>query len=151
MKNTASVISAIRFRCWSRKAYAAFASIGRCVTIGCLRKEVADSSLSKQKAMGSTGRAVCSIAHVWEGITEEKEDNYGIPPEKGAFLFCRIVERIMLPSFFPVISGIHPYNKKGQEIFSLKRTKNYIDTDYRNLYNLLASHYNPTIRVLFYK
>ena len=38
----------IRFRKWSRKAYAAFASLGRCVTIGCLPKNVADCSLSKQ-------------------------------------------------------------------------------------------------------
>ena len=41
----------IRFRRWSRKSYAAFASIGRCVTIGCLRKNVADSSLRKQDAV----------------------------------------------------------------------------------------------------
>ncbi len=40
-----------RFRRWSRKAYAAFASIGRHVTIGCLRKNVADSSLRKQGAV----------------------------------------------------------------------------------------------------
>lgn len=41
----------IRFRRWSRKGYAAFASIGRQVTIGCLRKNVADSSLRKQDAV----------------------------------------------------------------------------------------------------
>lgn len=45
----------LRFRQWSRKAYAAFASIGRCVTIGCLPKDVADCSLSKQKAGTATG------------------------------------------------------------------------------------------------
>mgnify|MGYP007010752613 CR=1 FL=1 len=49
MRNTSPAAPTIRFRRWSRKAYAAFASIGRCVTIGCLRKSVADSSLSKQK------------------------------------------------------------------------------------------------------
>ena len=52
MRNTSPAAPTIRFRRWSRKAYAAFASIGRCVTIGCLRKNVADSSLSKQKAAG---------------------------------------------------------------------------------------------------
>lgn len=41
----------LRFRRWSRKSYAAFASIGRNVTIGCLRKNVADSSLRKQDAV----------------------------------------------------------------------------------------------------
>lgn len=45
----------LRFRQWSRKAYAAFASIGRCVTIGCLPKDVADCSLSKQKAGTAAG------------------------------------------------------------------------------------------------
>lgn len=45
----------LRFRKWSRKAYAAFASLGRCVTIGCLPKSVADSSLSKQKSGTSAG------------------------------------------------------------------------------------------------
>ena len=45
----------IRFRKWSRKAYAAFASLGRCVTIGCLPKNVADCSLSKQNAGTSAG------------------------------------------------------------------------------------------------
>ena len=51
MKRKQSPGHTIRFRRWSRKAYAAFASIGRCVTIGCLRKNVADSSLRKQDAV----------------------------------------------------------------------------------------------------
>ncbi len=40
--------SSIRFRRWSRKEYAVFASLGKCVTIGCLSKSVADKSLAKQ-------------------------------------------------------------------------------------------------------
>lgn len=39
----------IRFRCWTRKGYAMFSSLGRCVTIGTLGREVADASLKKQK------------------------------------------------------------------------------------------------------
>lgn len=39
----------IRFRKWSRKAYAAFASIGKCVTIGHVSKSIADNSLSKRE------------------------------------------------------------------------------------------------------
>lgn len=50
-KNTSSATTVLRFRRWSRKAYAAFASIGRQVTIGCLRKNVADSALRKQNAV----------------------------------------------------------------------------------------------------
>lgn len=49
MKKSLPIRRTLRFRRWSRKRYAAFASMGRCVTIGCLRKNVADCSLSKQK------------------------------------------------------------------------------------------------------
>ncbi len=40
--------ASIRFRRWSRKEYAVFASLGKCVTIGFLSKSVADQSLAKQ-------------------------------------------------------------------------------------------------------
>lgn len=55
MKKKQSYRTSLRFRKWSRKAYAAFASLGRCVTIGCLPKSVADSSLKKQKAGVTAG------------------------------------------------------------------------------------------------
>lgn len=48
----------IRFRRWSRKAYASFCSLGKCVTIGCLRKGIADASLGKQSDGCVTGFAV---------------------------------------------------------------------------------------------
>lgn len=38
----------IHFRCWSRKAYAMFCSLGKYVTIGALKKGIADVSLQKQ-------------------------------------------------------------------------------------------------------
>jgi adenosylmethionine-8-amino-7-oxononanoate aminotransferase len=38
----------LRFRQWSRKGYAVFAGLGKCITIGTLSKGVADSSLAKQ-------------------------------------------------------------------------------------------------------
>ena len=41
----------IRFRYWNRKKYAIFYSLGKCVTIGNLKKEIADVSL------GQIGRA----------------------------------------------------------------------------------------------
>lgn len=40
----------VRFRQWSRKAYAVFASLGVCVTIGQLRKNVTERALCKQQA-----------------------------------------------------------------------------------------------------
>ena len=79
MRNTSPAAPTIRFRRWSRKAYAAFASIGRCVTIGCLRKSVADSSLSKQKAAGTAGHAGCGEESAWKGETEGRETDTGIP------------------------------------------------------------------------
>lgn len=41
----------LHFRRWSRKSYAAFISLGRCVTIGHLRKNVVESSLLKQHSV----------------------------------------------------------------------------------------------------
>ena len=38
----------VRFRYWTRKGYAAFSSLGLCVTIGQLRKNVTEQSLTKQ-------------------------------------------------------------------------------------------------------
>lgn len=43
--------SALRFRRWSHKAYAVFASMGRCVTIGQLAVHIADRSLQKQHSV----------------------------------------------------------------------------------------------------
>ena len=40
-------ISMLRFRRWSRKAYAVFCSLGKHVTIGCVSKGIAEASLSK--------------------------------------------------------------------------------------------------------
>lgn len=37
----------LRFRRWNRHNYSTFCSIGRCVNIGCVRKEIADKSLKK--------------------------------------------------------------------------------------------------------
>lgn len=43
--------ASIRFRRWSRKRYAAFCSVGRVVTIGCLDKGIAEASLRKQQGI----------------------------------------------------------------------------------------------------
>lgn len=58
MKRTIIRTSSFRFRRWNRKAYAAFASIGRHVTIGLVHKSIADKSLAKQVCVGST--AICN-------------------------------------------------------------------------------------------
>lgn len=53
MKRPIVHTSSFRFRRWSRKAYAAFASIGRHVTIGYIHKDIADKSLAKQVCTGT--------------------------------------------------------------------------------------------------
>ena len=40
-------IRRVRFRRWNRHSYSTFCSIGRCINIGCVRKEIADQSLRK--------------------------------------------------------------------------------------------------------
>lgn len=60
MEKSTHIKHTIRFRRWSRKAYATFASIGRYVTIGFLRKSIADSSLGKQKTKKTAGHTICS-------------------------------------------------------------------------------------------
>lgn len=44
----------VRFRRWSRKGYAAFASLGRCVTIGQVCKSITERALAKQLAPAIT-------------------------------------------------------------------------------------------------
>lgn len=118
MKNTTPVRHTIRFRRWSRKAYAAFASIGHCVTIGCLPKSVADSSLAKQKS-------TCTIEYVWRGVTEEKETDIGIPIGSNIALICGTTESEMNPQILFKIQVIRPCVYAGeQEVYILKQ-RNY--------------------------
>ena len=68
----------IRFRRWSRKGYAMFYSLGKCVTIGNLKKGIADVSLGKQ-ANVCTSFSVC--LPVQEDKAEDKWDEGGNPSE----------------------------------------------------------------------
>ena len=61
---------AIRFLRWSRKAYAAFCSLHRNVTIGQVGKGIADASLSKAKE-------VVQVCHV-----SEVRPSFPIPAER---------------------------------------------------------------------
>ncbi len=132
MKRTATARHIIRFRRWSRKAYAAFASIGRCVTIGCLRKGVADSSLSKQKVAGTAGHAGCGEENTWEGNSGGKDTDIGISPESGVTLVNgRMVTGMNLKVLFRTQTICPCANTGKQEEYILKQENN-TGTDCRN-------------------
>ena len=76
----------IRFRYWSRKKYAMFYSLGKYVTIGNLKKEIADVSLGKQ-ANVCTAFSVCSSARK-EDAGEEYEE--GMAPVESMLQMFRI-------------------------------------------------------------
>lgn len=67
----------IRFRRWSRKGYAMFYSLGKCVTIGNLKKGIADVSLGKQANI-CTSFSVCQPLQE-EDHAEDKWDE-GVNP-----------------------------------------------------------------------
>lgn len=73
-----------RFRYWTRKGYAAFASIGVCVTIGCLKKNVTERALGKQNVTTATTPK--------QQLYVEKEQETDTSPSSGwtvlSGLFC---------------------------------------------------------------
>lgn len=131
MRNTSPTVHTIRFRRWSRKSYAAFASIGRCVTIGCLRKSVADSSLSKQKAAGTAGHAGCGEESTWKGETEGRETDIGIPLGSSSAQTSILTEPGTNRYILFETQVIRPCgNTGGQDIYSLRQERPR-GTDYR--------------------
>ncbi|HIX27866.1 MAG TPA: hypothetical protein H9859_09605 [Candidatus Barnesiella excrementigallinarum] len=60
----------LRFRRWNRHSYSTFCSIGKCVNIGNVRKEIADKSLKK----GRTFIAVDNNSS-WQ-YSEERESRF---------------------------------------------------------------------------
>lgn len=101
MKKNTHIRHTIRFRRWSRKAYATFASIGRCVTIGFLRKNVADSSLNKQKTTGTAKHTECSMEVFKKQNAKEWEADAGISQNNAAVFLIReqVVRNIRLHCF----------------------------------------------------
>ncbi len=61
---------ALRFRRWSRNAYAVFFSLGKCISIGNLKKSIVEASLPK----GITVIFSTIFSQVKENILEEIDD-----------------------------------------------------------------------------
>lgn len=99
----------IRFRCWSRKAYAIFASLGRCVTIGRLKNDVTDCSLSKQQKESKNIRlAEC---RKFDSIPKDDEEYERILSAYGSPF---AINPILIKSDTPTIvstSAVSPYNR----------------------------------------
>lgn len=74
----------IRFHRWSRKKYAMFGSIGKCVTIGCVCKSIADASLGKGRQLIAPRReGSCA-----KGAVKEEDALFadGVPDNASGFL-----------------------------------------------------------------
>lgn len=68
----------LHFHRWSRKRYAAFCSIGRCVNIGTLNYKIADCSLKKQNkdfchSKNSSNTTIYAFDSDFSSLIEETE------------------------------------------------------------------------------
>ena len=137
----------LRFRKWSRKAYAAFASLGRCVTIGCLPKSVADSSLSKQKSGTSAGckSGRQSLEDTDNGKGQETDIGIPLGSENGLGTKLGIFGfRGLMPVLCPATIG--PKGKKYVNPPYL-RTKQGLDIN--TIINKSGTHVTRIMQMLF--
>lgn len=137
----------LRFRKWSRKAYAAFASLGRCVTIGCLPKSVADSSLSKQKSGTSAGckSGRQSLEDTDNGKGQETDIGIPLGSENGLGTKLEIFGfRGLMPVLCPATIG--PKGKKYVNPPYL-RTKQGLDIN--TIINKGGTHVTRIMQMLF--
>lgn len=106
--------SALRFRRWSRKGYAAFVSVQRNVTIGQLSANVSERLQSKNCSVHTSAASL----HVSDGTkkerAEEEEDmlrNGSGPESVLAFLFLQTACLVRTANK-PAAASCYAYNKK---------------------------------------
>lgn len=90
----------LRFRRWCRKGYAAFSSLGQKVSIGCLRADLCNRSLSKQTH-------VCALDKLSEFDKEPLDEALfdSLPDGLSAFLLQPVSNVTEVPSSFSVKAG----------------------------------------------
>ena len=87
MKTSTSLsVHRVWFRRWNRHNYATFCSIGKCVNIGSVRKEIADKSLKKGLSTTSTDIVVGNMERSDKPSEEEHT--------AGSFFLPEILESI---------------------------------------------------------
>ncbi|MGN0036284.1 MAG: hypothetical protein ACI36X_03580 [Bacteroidaceae bacterium] len=79
-KTILRTIRTLRFRRWSRKGYAAFCSMGRVVSIGRLKKSIADASLGKQ-GLTSLHPNTCAAGNQPSDTADDNGGGPAIPPD----------------------------------------------------------------------
>ena len=137
----------LRFRKWSRKAYAAFASLGRCVTIGCLPKSVADSSLSKQKSGTSAGckSSRQSLEDTDNGKGQETDIGIPLGSENGLGTKLEIFGfRGLMPVLCPATIG-----PKGKKYVNLPYLRTKQGLDINTIINKSGTHVTRIMQMLF--
>ncbi len=88
--------SVIHFRRWSRKRYAAFCSIGRCVSIRKVNKSVIEASLMKQRpSLAISLRIVTDTPDI-----HEKEEEPDLPPS-----LLRLLNMLIQPQTTTEVCG----------------------------------------------
>lgn len=93
MKKEIGKLQIIRFRRWSRKAYAAFFSLGKCVAIGCLKKKIADISLKKQPN-------VCTLFSVCRPETDDEREEEVTDDDRVTFLELLVLKEYCIQPQF---------------------------------------------------
>ena len=91
----------IRFRQWSRKAYAVFSSLGKHVTIGFVGKGIVDASLCKSShsnAACSEGYEFCTSRLLADDSSDESSIGGNIMPSCRDLMFLLSVENSCSPA-----------------------------------------------------
>ena len=103
IKNNRIYKNAFRFCRWSRNAYAAFCSIGKCVTIGYLKKAIVECSVLK------LGNVISEENNINASIRELDEDKESHAPDLLNALMATGASFCMLS---PVVSLVSTHDKK---------------------------------------
>lgn len=101
-----------RFRRWTRKGYAMFSSLGRCVTIGQLRKNVTERALGKQ-----SGNRYIAIQKKEFYLTGDVSEAYQTIVPADDMWITQVL--LLLPQTKTQLAGSHAAESKGSVVYSL--------------------------------